>query len=330
MEYSVWLWLSFSAFVIALLVLDLRVFHRKAHAVSLKEGAIWTGVWITLALALNLVLFLWRGAGPGLEFLTGYVIEKALSVDNIFLFVVIFSYFRVEDQYQHRVLFWGILGALVMRAVLILLGTTLLTRFHWLIYLFGAFLLFTGIRMGLKGGPTKVRPEHNPIVRLFRRVLPVTEDYHGKRFFIRQAGQWYATPLFIVLLVIESTDLLFALDSIPAILAITRDPFIVYTSNVFAILGLRALYFVVDEVVDRLHYLPLGLAAVLAFAGIRMLLEDFYRIPILVSLAVIVGTLTLSIVASLLHGQPPRPKQRTQVSSARWAEEHITERPEMR
>jgi tellurite resistance protein TerC len=309
MSSSIWPWIGFNLFVLALLAIDLGVFHRKAHAVSTKEAAIWSGVWISLALLFNsAIYFFWEQIIPGdslsngeaaLEFLTGYLIEKALSVDNIFVFVLIFSFFRVPDTYQHRVLFWGILGALVMRGALILAGAALIERFHWIIYLFGAFLIFTGVRMAFQKDES-LNPEDNPLVRLFRRVMPVTKDYQGAKFFLRHTGKLMATPLLIVLLVVESTDLIFALDSIPAIFAVTNDPFIVYTSNVFAILGLRSLYFLLAGVIGKFRYLKLGLSLVLAFVGLKMLLSDTaFQLPIAASLGVIAVILTVAIGASL-------------------------------
>ncbi len=307
-DESIWLWIGFNLFVLALLALDLGVFHQKVHKVSIKEATIWSIVWITLSLLFNLgVYFFWDKLVPAsdssnneaaLAFFTGYLLEKSLSVDNIFIFVVIFSFFAVPAAYQHRVLFWGIIGALIMRGILIVLGTTLLKEFHWIIYVFGAFLIFTGIRMAVQRNE-EVHPEHNPIVKLLRRIMPVTENYEGEQFFVRRLGKLMATPLFLVLLIIESTDLIFAVDSIPAIFAVTDDPFIVYTSNVFAILGLRSLYFLLAGVVDKFYYLKLGLSAVLVFVGLKMVLADIYKIPIGVSLAVITGILTISIVASL-------------------------------
>jgi tellurite resistance protein TerC len=311
MNSTIWLWVGFNLFVLALLALDLGVFHRKAHAVSTKEAAIWSVVWISLSLLFNGVIYLfWDRMMPGsgvsngqasLEFLTGYLIEKALSVDNIFVFVLIFSFFRVPEAYQHRVLFWGILGALLMRGAMILAGAALIKQFHWIIYAFGAFLIFTGIRMAFHKDE-ELHPENNPLVKLFKRIMPVTPDYEGAKFFVRRAGQLLATPLLIVLLVVESTDLIFAVDSIPAIFAVTEDPFIVYTSNVCAILGLRSLYFLLAGVIDKFHYLKLGLSAVLAFVGVKMLLTDTaFKIPIVVSLGVIALILTIAIVASLLR-----------------------------
>jgi tellurite resistance protein TerC len=311
MPSSIFLWIGFNLFVLALLALDLGVFHRRAHAVSAKEAAIWSGVWISLALLFNGAIYLfWERIVPGdalsnseaaLEFLTGYLIEKALSVDNIFVFVLIFSYFHVPDVYQHRVLFWGILGALLMRGAMILAGAALIEAFHWIIYVFGAFLIFTGVRLAFQRAES-LRPEDNPLVRLFRRLMPVTQGYAGAKFFVRRAGRLMATPLLLVLLVVESTDLVFALDSIPAIFAVTDDPFIVYTSNVFAILGLRSLYFLLAGVIDKFYYLKLGLSAVLAFVGLKMLLSDTaLKLPIAAALGVIALILTVAIVASLLR-----------------------------
>ncbi len=309
---QLWLWIGFNLFVLALLALDLGVFHRHAHAVSVKEASIWSVVWISLALAFNVVVyFFWDRLSPnssytnaeaGLAFFTGYLIEKSLSVDNIFVFVLIFSYFAVPTMYQHRVLFWGILGALVMRGILIAVGAVLLKEFHWIVYVFGGFLIFTGIRMALHRNE-ELHPEKNPLVRLFRRLVPVTDTYEGERFLIRRAGRWMATPLLLVLVMVESTDLVFAVDSIPAIFAVTNDPFLVYTSNVFAILGLRSLYFVLAGVMDKFYYLKLGLSTVLTFVGIKMVLVDIYKIPVLASLGVIGTILTIAVVASLLRAQ---------------------------
>lgn len=296
----IWLWAAFVVFILALLALDLGVFNRKAHKVSLREAAIWSAVWIGLALLFNAVIFFWQGAGVALEFFTAYLIEKSLSVDNIFVFVLIFSALAVPAKYQHRTLFWGILGALVMRGALIALGAALISLLHWVLYVFGAFLVIAGIRLAMKR-ERAVHPDKNPLVRLARRFLPVTERYEGAKFFVRQNGKRFATPLLLVLLLIESTDLLFALDSIPAVLAITVDPFIVYTSNVFAILGLRALYFLLAESIQRLQYLKYGLAAILAFVGVKMLLTDVAHIPIGFSLGGIAAILVVTIAASLLR-----------------------------
>jgi tellurite resistance protein TerC len=289
---------GFTLFVLAMLALDLGVFHRKSHEVTIREAMVWSGVWIALALLFNLVLYYWRGPQPALEFLTGYLIEKSLSVDNIFVFLMIFSYFSVPPRYQHRVLFWGVLGALVMRALLIFLGISLIQRFHWVIYLFGAFLIVTGVKMALEKDK-EIHPERNPALRLFRRFVPVTDDYRGGKFFVKQGGRYFATPMLIVLLIVETTDIIFAVDSIPAILAITLDPFIIYTSNVFAILGLRALYFALAGVMKLFHHLRYGLSAILAFVGAKMLLANFYKIPVGVALGVVAGILVISVIASL-------------------------------
>ena len=293
------LWVGFNAFVLAMLALDLFVFHRDAHEVKVREALLLSVFWIALALAFNAVIWWWRGTEVALQFLTGYLIEKSLSVDNIFVFLVVFSYFAVPKKYQHSVLFWGVLGALVMRGVFIAVGAALIHQFHWIIYVFGAFLVYTGYKLA-RSGELEVEPEKNPIVNFVRRMMPVTSGYRGGKFFIVEAGRRMATPLLIVLVMIETTDLLFALDSIPAIFAITTDPFIVYTSNVFAILGLRALFFALAGVMGVFHYLRYGLAVVLAFVGVKMVLADVYKIPIGVSLAVIAGILTISVVASLV------------------------------
>jgi tellurite resistance protein TerC len=285
--------------VLGLLALDLGVFHRKDHAVGMREAAIWTVVWISISLLFNVGVYFYAGPEPALQFLTGYLIEKSWSVDNIFVFVMLFSYFNVPSIYQHRVLFWGILGALIMRGILIGVGAYLIAQFHWVIYIFGAFLVFTGIRMAVQKDEN-VEVESNAVVKLLRRVMPVTQQYRVQDFFVREGGRLFETPLFVVLLIVETTDLIFALDSIPAIFAVTQDPFIVYTSNVFAILGLRAMYFLLAEVVTKFRFLKMGLSAILVFVGIKMLIEGFYHIPILVSLGVIAGVLTISIAASLL------------------------------
>ncbi len=292
-------WILFNLFVLVMLALDLGVFHRKSHEVKIKEALAWSAVWVGLALLFNLLIYFWRGPTIALEFLTGYLLEKSLSVDNVFVFLLIFSYFRVPKPYQHKVLFWGILGALVMRAIFIALGITLIQKFHWIIYIFGGFLIFTGIKMALEKDK-EIHPEKNPVLKLFRRVMPVTQEYEDDRFFIRKSGQLFATPMFVVLLIIETTDVIFAVDSIPAILAVTRDPFIVYTSNVFAILGLRALFFAMAGIMKLFHHLHYGLSAILVFVGVKMLLTDIYKIPILIALSVIACIMILSIVASLM------------------------------
>jgi tellurite resistance protein TerC len=298
---TLWIWVGFTLFVLAMLALDLGVFHRQAHVVSLKESLTWTAVWVALALVFNAGVWHYAGSQKALEFFTGYLIEKSLSVDNIFVFALLFSYFAVPLKYQHKVLFWGILGALVMRAVMIGAGVVLITRFSWIIYLFGAFLILTGIKMIVKRAEA-IHPERNPVVGWFKRLMPVTSDYREDRFFVRENGIRMATPLFVVLLLVEFTDLIFAVDSIPAIFAVTTDPFIVYTSNVFAILGLRSLYFALAGVMDKFHYLKIGLGVVLTFVGVKMLLAHSpYKLDTLVSLGVIVTVLAVSVVASWLR-----------------------------
>ena len=299
MSQNLWAWLLFNLFVLAMLALDLGVFHRNAHEVKMKEALTWTAVWIVLALIFNAWVYYARGPQAGLEFLTGYLIEKALSVDNVFVFLLIFTYFRVPEVYQHRVLLWGILGALVMRGIFIAAGVTLIQEFHWIIYIFGAFLILTGIKLALDKDK-EIHPERNPLLRLFRRWVLVTEDYEDGRFFLLRDGQRWATPLFVALLIVETTDVIFVVDSIPAILAITRDAFIVYTSNVFAILGLRALYFALAGIVKMFHHLRYGLSLILVFVGTKMLLADVYPIPISWSLAFIAVVLALSVASSLL------------------------------
>ncbi len=290
-------WVLFNGFVLALLAIDLGVFHRHAHEVRVREAFAWSVVWVAMALTFAAGVFAFAGSGKGVEFLTGYLIEKSLSVDNIFVFVLLFGYFSVPAQYQHRVLFWGILGALVMRGLLILMGAALLDRFQWVIYVFGAIIIVSGIRMLLQKHE-QAHPERNPAVRLIRRFVPVTPEYHGQRFFQRMDGRLMLTPLAIVLVAVETTDVIFAVDSIPAIFAVTRDPFIVYTSNVFAILGLRALYFLLAGVMSRFVYLKLGLSSVLVWIGAKMLLSDVYHVPTVISLAVVAALLSLAVVAS--------------------------------
>ena len=298
------LFIAFNVGVLAVLAIDLGVFNKKAHAASVREAATWSAVWITLSLGFaGLVLHLY-GKQPALEFVTGYLIEYSLSIDNIFVIVLIFSYFRIPEKYQHRVLFWGIIGALVMRGAMIGAGALLIQRFHWIIYVFGAFLIFTGIRMATHD-EADIEPEANPILRLVRRIMPITHDYRGQEFFVKEPPTRgappaiMATPLFVVLVLVETTDLIFAVDSIPAIFAVTRDPFLVYTSNVCAILGLRSLYFLLAGVINKFHLLKLGIAAVLTFVGVKMLLSGYYEIPIHVSLLVIVAVLAVSVIASI-------------------------------
>jgi tellurite resistance protein TerC len=301
---NIWLWVGFNVFVLAMLALDLGVFHRKAHSISIKEALIWSFVWIALAMTFNAGIYFFSGPEPALQFFTGYLIEKSLSVDNIFVFVLLFTSFSVPAVYQHRVLFWGILGALVMRGTMIALGAVLLETFHWIIYLFGAFLIITGIRMAFqRAEQAEVRPEHNRLLKLVRRLVPVTQDYEGDHFVVRRGGKVLVTPLLLVLLVIETTDLIFALDSIPAIFAVTQDPFLVYTSNIFAILGLRSLYFVFAGAVSKFYYLKLALAVVLSFVGVKMVISDIYPIPTVLSLLVIVLVLVAAIVASIVRAR---------------------------
>jgi tellurite resistance protein TerC len=305
------LWGGFIAFVLAMLALDLGVFHKTAHRISVKEAAAWSVVWVGLAALFNVGVYFMFGPDRALEFTTGYVIEKALSVDNIFVFLVLFTFFAVPDTLQHRVLYWGVLGALVMRAIFIFAGGAFLAKFHWAIYVFGGILALTGLKL-LRAGDEKVDPNKNFAVRFFRKIMPVTDGYRGDKFIVRENGVRMATPLLLCLVAVEATDLIFAVDSIPAIFAVTRDPFIVFTSNIFAILGLRSLFFMLAGVMDRFKYLKPGLAFVLLFVGTKMLIIDFYKIPVLASLGVIFGILTVAIVASLIatrarpeSGSPP-------------------------
>jgi TerC family integral membrane protein len=292
-------WILFNVFVVAMLVLDLGVFHRRSHTVKFREALIWSVVWIALAIVFAVVIYFWHGRTPSLEFITGYVIELSLSVDNLFVFLLIFRYFQVPPGHQHKVLFWGILGALIMRAIFIAAGVGLIQRFHWIIYVFGAFLVYSGIKL-FRQGEAEIHPEKNPVLRVFRRWVPVTKDYEGDKFFVRRTGL-FATPLLVVLVVVETTDLLFAVDSIPAILAITRDAFIVYTSNVFAILGLRSMYFALAGMMEMFRYLHYGLSLVLMFVGAKMLLSHYYEVPTAVALGAVAGILLLSVAASLLR-----------------------------
>jgi tellurite resistance protein TerC len=297
-------WGVFFTLVAAMLALDLGVFHRKERRISLREALFWSIFWTIVAFVFNGWIYYRFGSEPGTEFLTGYVIERSLSFDNIFVFIIIFNYFAVAAQYQHRVLFWGILGALISRGVFIAMGAALIERFEWMIYLFGAFLVYTGVKILLEKGETEVHPEQNPVVRLFQRFVPLTPRYHGKRFFALENGRRVATPLMLVLVVIEATDIVFAVDSIPAIFAITRNQFIIFTSNIFAILGLRALYFLLAGLMHKFRYLGFGLGLVLAFIGAKMLTHRWIEIPTSWSLGVVLGILTLAIVASLLRPMP--------------------------
>ena len=299
MEESIFFWIGFVAFVLLMMALDLGVFHKKSHKVPVKEAVIWTLVWVTLAMIFDIFLYFKLGKTKSLEFLTGYVIEYSLSVDNIFVFILIFSFFKVNEKYQHKVLFWGILGALIMRGIFIFSGVALISRFHWIIYIFGGFLIYTGIKM-LFSDEIEVEPDKNPIVRFCRKFLPVTEKMHDDKLFVRENSKLFATPLFLVLLIIESSDLIFAVDSIPAVLAISQDRFIVFTSNIFAIMGLRSLYFAVSGVMDYFRFLKIGLAFVLTFVGLKMCSSSFIEIPVLYSLFIIVVILSLSILASVV------------------------------
>jgi TerC family integral membrane protein len=301
---NIWFWVGFIGFVLAMLSLDLGVFHRRPHEVRPKEAAIWTIVWVSLAFVFAAVLFHFYGHEVSLTFLTGYVIEESLSVDNIFVIVLIFEYFRVPKNCQHRVLFYGIVGALMMRGVFIGLGSVLIARFGWILYVFGGMLVITGIRMAIKRDE-EFQGEENVVVRLVRRFVPMTANYDGKHFFVVQAGRRLATPLLLVLILVEFTDLIFAIDSIPAIFGVTTDPFVVFTSNIFAILGLRSLYFLLAAVVDRFYLLKYGLAVILTFVGAKMLSANFFHISISVSLAVILGVLAASVVASMIWPKSP-------------------------
>jgi tellurite resistance protein TerC len=292
-------WILFNLFVLVMLVLDLGVFHRRTHVVKFREALLWSALWIALAAIFAVIVYFWHGRVPAVEFVTGYVIELSLSVDNLFVFLLIFRYFQVPTVHQHKVLFWGILGALIMRAIFILAGVGLIRQFHWIIYIFGALLVYSGIKL-FRQENAEIHPEKNPLLRLFRRWIPVTKDYEGAKFFVRRPGL-YATPLFVVLLVVETTDVLFAVDSIPAILAITLDAFIVYTSNVFAILGLRSMYFALAGMMELFHYLHYGLSLVLIFVGGKMLVSHYYQVPTELALGIVAGILIISVVASMLH-----------------------------
>lgn len=302
METNTWLYAGFTLFVLGTLALDLGVFHRKAHAVHPKEAGVWVAIWTTLSFVFAAILYFWKGAEPALLFATGYLIELSLSADNIFVIVMIFGYFSVPAKYQHRVLFWGILGALLMRGAFIGMGTFLIQKLSWIMYVFGAFLVFTGIKMALRQDE-EFDAEKNVVMRTARRFLRVTNHYDGQNFFTKEMGLKVATPLFLVLLLVEFTDLVFAIDSIPAIFAVTTDPFLVYTSNVFAILGLRSMYFLLAGVVNKFVYLKYGLSAILTFVGVKMLIVKWYHVPIPVSLGFILLTLAVSIGASFLF--PP-------------------------
>jgi tellurite resistance protein TerC len=303
MAHQMLLWGSFGTFVLTMLALDLGVFHRHAHVVRVKESLRWSAVWIGLAFLFNIGVYFWRGTDVALQFLAGYLIEESLSVDNLFVFLMILSYFSVPQVYQYKVLFWGILGALILRGLAIAVGMALLQTFHWVLYIFGGFLIFTGVKMVLQRHE-EVHPEHNPVIRLFTRLVPITTEYHAEKFFVTLHGRRFATPLFLVLLMVAVSDIVFALDSIPAVLAVSTDPFIVYSSNVFAIMGLRSLFFALSGLLGLFHYLRYGLAIVLTFIGAKMLLADVYYLPIYVALGVVVGVLLLSVLASLIYPVP--------------------------
>jgi tellurite resistance protein TerC len=293
-----WIWLLFLAFILFLLAVDLLFFHREAHEVGIKEAAVWSAVWVALGLGFCGMIWWWQGGVAAGEYLAGYLLEKSLSVDNIFVFALLFTYFAVPSKYQHRLLFWGVLGALVFRGIFIFAGTSLLQYFHWMFYVFGAFLVYTAVKMA-RAGDQQVEPEHNLLLRGFRRLVPMTADYRGQRFLVREAGRWLATPMLAVLLVVESTDILFAVDSIPAVFGVTHEPFLVFTSNIFAILGLRTLYFLLAGLMRQMRYLKTGLAVVLGFVGVKMLVSSFIVIPVWVSLVVIAVTLGAAVLLSL-------------------------------
>ncbi|MEW6045093.1 MAG: TerC family protein [Bacillota bacterium] len=300
-----WLWVPFTIMVVTALAVDLGIFNRKAHAPSTREAAIWSLVWIGLALAFNGLVYAWLGRERALEFLAGYLVEKSLSVDNLFVFLMIFAYFGVPAEYQHRVLFWGVLGAVIIRGLFVVTGAALLSTFHWVAYIFGAFLVYTGFKMAVQK-ERAVEPDQNPVFRTVRRFLPVVSEYRGQAFLVREQGRWLATPLFLVLAFVELTDVVFAVDSVPAVFGVTSDAFIVYTSNIFAILGLRALYFVLAGIMPAFRYLKYALSAVLAFVGVKMLLSDIYHVPVSASLGVIFGLLALAVGASILVPAPQR------------------------
>jgi tellurite resistance protein TerC len=297
------IWILFNVFVAAMLALDLGVFHRRAQPLTLRQALIWSGVWIALAAGFAAILYVWQGHTAALEFSTGYVIELSLSADNLFIFLLIFRYFNLPEPQQYRVLFWGVIGAIIMRAIFIFAGVGLIRRFHWVIYIFGLFLIYTGVRLIFDRG-AKVDPDKNPVLRSFRRIFPVVEDNPHGRFFVRR-DRLYATPLLLVLLVIETTDLIFAIDSIPAVLAITLNTFIVYTSNIFAILGLRSLFFALSSLMDAFKYLHYGISCLLIFVGFKMLISHYYAIRTDVSLGIIAGILLVTMAASVLHRKPP-------------------------
>ncbi|WP_210465542.1 MULTISPECIES: TerC family protein [Rufibacter] len=307
MNTDILFWVGFNAFVLILLALDLFVFHRKTHVVKIKEALLWSAFWILLSLAFNVLIYYWKGSGPALEFLTAYLIEKSLSVDNLFVFILIFNFFKVPSKFQHKILFWGVLGALFFRAVFILVGVTLLAKFHFIVYILGAFLVFTGIKMATSAGDDDIDPEANPVVKFVSRYMPVTSRHYEGNFFVKLDKTLFATPLFLVLIMVETTDIVFAADSIPAILAISKDPFIVYTSNVFALLGLRALYFALSGIMQLFHYLHYGLSLILVFIGVKLLISGYYEINMLVALGVVAFILTTSVLLSLVFPKKEGP-----------------------
>jgi tellurite resistance protein TerC len=297
---NLWLWIAFGVIIITLLVIDLGVVNRKAHTITTRQAAIWTGVWISLALLFNLAIYFWRGPQTALEFFTGYVIEYSLSVDNLFVFVILFSAFGVPQSQQHRVLFWGILGALILRGILITFGVVMIERFFWIAYIFGAFLIYSGLKIGFKK-ESEPHPEKNPILRLARKFLPITKRNYQGKFMMRRNGKLFFTPLVLVLIAVETTDLVFALDSVPAIFGITHDPFVIYTSNIFAIMGLRSLYFLLAKAMGKFHFLQHALSVILVFIGVKMVIAHFYEVPIGISLGVVIGLLVLAVILSLLR-----------------------------
>ena len=309
-QMPLWAWLAFGVIILVLLVLDMKVFHRKSSVITIKQSLLWTGFWIALALLFNLGIWIWKGSTPATEYLTCYLIEKSLSVDNLFVFLMVFSFFAVPIAYQHKVLFWGIIGAIVLRLAFIEVGATLLYNFDWVFYIFGAFLIIAALKMAFQK-EKELHPEKNPVLRVFRKLFGTTENYEGDRFFVKRLGKYVATPLLITVIVIETTDLVFALDSIPAAFSITLDKFIVYTSNIFAILGLRSLYFALAGIMPLFHYLKYGLVVVLMFVGIKMLLAQHYEIPTGIALGVVAVVLIIAVIASVMRNRRNKPADGT-------------------
>ncbi|MFZ1978554.1 MAG: TerC family protein [Bacteroidota bacterium] len=303
MHHTIYLWIGFNVFIVALLMLDLKVFNRRLHAIGIKESLLWSSAWIALALIFDALVYRWYGREAGLQFLAGYLIEKSLSIDNLFVFLLLFTYFKVPAKYQHKVLYWGILGALIMRGSMIGLGAVLIRKFHWILLIFGAFLVVTGVKMALQKEEREIHPERNFVVRFFKRFFPVIAGFHEEKFFIRIDRKYYATMLFIVVIVVETTDLLFAVDSIPAIFAVTQDAFIIYTSNVFAILGLRSLYFALAGMMDMFYYLRHGLSIILTFVGLKMLFADIFPISISLALEIVACVLLVAVIASVIRAR---------------------------